>query len=448
MLPAIALIACLLWCGYIFLQEAKAKPDVSPALWLPTIWAMRCASKSLDIWLSGGHSLTGQERLDPLFLAVLIIAGLVALARRQVDWTELFGNNISVFLLYITMATSVLWSVAPGLTAYKLIRPFGDLLMAMLVVTERNPTAAIIALLRRCMILLIPLSIVLIRYFPELGRGHAKHWGPDPWLGVATHKNPLGQLCMLTGITLLWCYLQTKRIGGSFARLPVVPIPIDFVYAGMSIYLLNGEGHSRSATSIVCLALGSFLLLWMRRFRDRAGTLRPAFVGTIIAVGSATLVIQLLFGDSISAFIYDVLGKDRTLTGREFLWKDLINMGMVHPIGGYGYGAFWSHGVANSFSEQVDWGPGQAHNGYLETFVNLGMLGVFFLCLAIVKALLNAFNTSLSDFDYGQLRIILLVMIIALNYSEATFTVGTHLLWFVFLSVALSYRWYATEIDR
>jgi exopolysaccharide production protein ExoQ len=434
--PRLVLVLCILWIGYVLYREIKSKPDVSLALWLPTLWMMRCGSRGIDAWFSPGVVLE-EGRYDPNFLAVLMLGGILVLIYRRHTWERLLQYNKFIFLFYGFMAASTVWSIAPGVTAYKLIRPFGDLIMALIVVTERNPKMAIITMLRRCTILLIPLSVALIRYFPDHGRGLAKHWGPNPWLGVGTHKNTLGQLCILGTFTITWCYFQSRRAGEHLSKWPFGVYHIVLPYAVMILYLLNGGGHSRSVTSMMCIAAGLFLMWGIARFRGREYRLVTTFLFGIVAVFFVFVISEAFFQKSVVELVAASVGKDSTLTGREWLWQDVIRLGMTHPIGGHGYGAFWGDWVYSQLSPEVDYGPEQSHNGYLETFADLGLGGVLLLLLASLSALRNALAICRKDFEYGRFRFVLLATILVVNYTEATFPRGTHLLWFTFLVAAL-----------
>jgi exopolysaccharide production protein ExoQ len=440
--PGFALMLCLLWCAFVLLQEGRKNPDVSKGLWLPTLWIMRCASRGVDAWMMGwGEDIYLENRLfDQLFIGGLIVSGLVVLFRRRIDWGRMVHGNVFIFAFYAFLVISILWSIAPETTALKFVRSIGDLIMALVVVTEKKPTTALITMARRCMILLIPLSLVFIKYFPEMGRFPAKHWGPDMWIGVGTHKNTLGQLCFLSGITLFWCIRETRRKGQTLTKFRFIPILIDLSYVGMLLYLINGGEDSRSFTSIVCLALSVVMLWVMGRFRGKEKKIYKIILIGIAGVCIATLSSELVFGESMVDLVASLLGKDSTLTGRQWLWQDAIRLGMRHPIEGYGYGAFWGNWVYAELDPRVDYGPRQCHNGYIETFVNLGFVGVFLLSMAALTGLRRAIELCRVDFEGGCLRFVFIVAILFLNYTEATFPRGMHLFWFVFLVVAIIYN--------
>jgi len=74
--------------------------------------------------------------------------------------------------------------------------------MALVILTERRPYEALGFVMRRLAFVLMPLSVLFIRFYPELGRQY--HQGIPMLTGVAFSKNSLGQLCMLLGIYFCW----------------------------------------------------------------------------------------------------------------------------------------------------------------------------------------------------------------------------------------------------
>ncbi len=392
---------------------------------------MRCGSRTVDAWFGASDDF---GRLEPFFIASMIILGSICLSRRRCRWGEIFRHNSALFLFYAYLFASVTWAVGVESPAVKILRPLGDLIMALIIATERNPREAIMTMFRRCAILLIPLSIVLIRYYPDLGRGQDKHWGPDPWIGVSTHKNPLGQLCLVSALGWIWSLDLVRQRGGKWMREPVI-----LIYGAMTLYLFNGGGHSRSSTAIVCLLFAIALSIAVSSMRDRVRQLFGRMGAALAAIALLALTLNL-FGTSLQAVVAEVQGKDATLSDRTYLWKDVVRLGMQHPILGSGYGGFWTSEIYSKLSPEVDNRPAESHNGYLETFANLGFVGVAMLVALLWQSLASAFALIRSDFEYGRMRLVMLATILLMNYTEATFPRGTHLWWFCFLIVAIYAR--------
>jgi O-antigen ligase len=86
------------------------------------------------------------------------------------------------------------------------------------------------------------------------------------------------------------------------------------------------------------------------------------------------------------------------------------------------------------------WGPHQAHNGYIEIWLHLGLVGLLLFVLVIRQGLQGVSLLFQKDFEYGRFRLILLLIILLHNYSEAGFPRPTHLVWFVFLLAAVNLK--------
>ena len=99
--------------------------------------------------------------------------------------------------------TSILWSNFPEVLFKRWIKLFGSVVMSLIVLTEPAPVEAISTLLRRCFLVHIPIDIVLVKYFRNIGVG----WddlGMEMWTGLTTHKNVLGEVCMVAGLYFIW----------------------------------------------------------------------------------------------------------------------------------------------------------------------------------------------------------------------------------------------------
>jgi O-antigen ligase len=214
---------------------------------------------------------------------------------------------------------------------------------------------------------------------------------------------------------------------------------VAWIYVAMTAYLLNAGGASRSSTAILCalIAVTLHVIFGWNEAKVKAQ------VRVILGGTAAILVVSVVlavFGTSLQAVVAESFGKNPTLSDRTYLWRDVVRIGLEDPIIGKGYGGFWVKSVYDKLSPEVDNLPAEAHNGYLETFANLGLVGLALLLWAIGQAIRNALRLVSFDFEYGRMRLVLLLMIGVLNYAEATFPRGNHLWWFGFLAAALFTR--------
>jgi len=285
--------------------------------------------------------------------------------------------------------------------------------------TERRPYQAIGTTLRRLSYLLLPLSVLFIRYFPELGRGY-KADGSPMYTGVGHQKNDLGLMCLTAGIYFAWHLLRRRNDG----EAEVQAVWYEYLMIAMVAYLLH---MSNSQTSLVCLTIAIGILLLSRvTFIAR----QPS---RIVAVLATTAIAYYALDSTfhLKDQILGMLGRDANLTDRAGLWE-LVRSLEVNPIIGAGFMSFWSGQRMETIWNALGEGINQAHNGYLEQYLNLGYVGVGFIVAIIASALLNIRGHLKTDSSAALLRLCFLSVAILYNYTEASFY-GINNMWVLLL---------------
>jgi O-antigen ligase len=80
----------------------------------------------------------------------------------------------------------------------------------------------------------------------------------------------------------------------------------------------------------------------------------------------------------------------------------------------------------------------QSHNGYIDIYLELGVVGLILLA-GVIRETFKGIRASLSaDFYYGTLRWVFICLLLLHNVTESSFARPTHLLWFLFLLVAVN----------
>jgi O-antigen ligase len=158
------------------------------------------------------------------------------------------------------------------------------------------------------------------------------------------------------------------------------------------------------------------------------------------ALGTVLLVLLFYAVPDVREGLVAFLGKDMTLTGRTDIWAALLSE-PINPLLGTGYQSFWLGPRAEHYWQRWIFHPNQAHNGYLETYINGGLVGVCLLMALIVSTGMK-FKTELlqrSSSSYSALRFSFFVVSLVYNWTEAGFNrLGP--IWFVFLVATLSFR--------
>ena len=181
MIPRIVLLVSLFLFWKLIQKDIAARPGLSSAIWIPTFWVAIQLSRPLSMWLNfgggEGGSLEGSP-LDRLFYFGMIFAALVVLSRRGVAWNKIFSQNWPIFLFYSYFLISIIWAPNSFVSFKRWFKEVGNVWIALVILTEENPKEAFRAVFVRCAYVLIPLSIVFLRYFPDLGRRYLRNGQP------------------------------------------------------------------------------------------------------------------------------------------------------------------------------------------------------------------------------------------------------------------------------
>jgi exopolysaccharide production protein ExoQ len=423
--PILALGLTCVFVLWLFVRDEGSHDGGSPALWLPLAWLWFTGTRFLTQWLSLGSwsgPTTSEDGslLDALVFGGLTLAGLIVLAKRHSRLDGLARRNRWIIALLIYGLISVGWSDFPFVSFKRWVKSLGNPVMALVVLTDANPMWAFRLLFRRLAYLVLPLSVMMIKYFPEYARSFDLWSGQPLNSGVAISKNELGQLCLILGISVTWDLLLVREEKKSQGRKSTL-----IVLGGLAAMLGWLMFMANSKTSLVTLIIGVSMCVGLRT----APAIRRHFglwVGLLVV---AYLVLNNaldVYDSTISA-----LGRDPTLTDRTNLWRDVLSL-QPNVLVGAGYEAFWLGDRLNVMWQKWWWQPNQSHNGYIETYANGGLLGLGLLCAMLVSAFIsinrNLKSEVASQVNWAQMQITMLVVIAIYNYTEATFK-GVNALW-------------------
>jgi O-antigen ligase len=432
----IIIFAVSLWLLWFYYRDSKECPSVSSGAWIAVVWIAIYGSRPVTEWFIGPDQAASlaQSRdegnpVEALISLSLILCGVVVLARRGVRLSEVLRTNIWLAVFYLFWIMSISWSDYPFITFKRLFKDLGNVVMALIVLTEMQPDVAIKAVVSRVAYLCVPVSVLLIRYYPELGRVYAGYdQSAMMSVGVATHKNTLGVLAFVGAVFVLWNLLDKRKdIRGGGEWFTFVSRVVVLL---MSWYLLR---VANSATSLVCGLLGTALIML---FTIPSVRRSPGWV-EVLGYGSLTVLVVLDTAFDLKEILLESLGRDTTLTSRTDFWPILINF-QDNPLLGMGFNTFWTGDRLLLLPESLR-GNVQAHNGYLETYLNGGLIGVSLLGVLLLSAYVKIRKQLVVGIPEGTIRFVVLLVAVLYNYSEASFNkVGV--LWVVTLFALLEYR--------
>jgi exopolysaccharide production protein ExoQ len=72
-----------------------------------------------------------------------------------------------------------------------------------------------------------------------------------------------------------------------------------------------------------------------------------------------------------------------TLSGRAFIWPEVMSYASQRLWLGFGYESFWTPARIDAISSNLGWGLREAHNSYLEALLSLGLIGLATFLLVV-----------------------------------------------------------------
>jgi exopolysaccharide production protein ExoQ len=424
--PSLALLVWLILLLALWQYDPAKDPNASPALWIPLIWMAILASRLPSQWLgySTGLAVDAYQDGNPLDRTIYIILILLAaytLVARSLKWSEVLSANLSLMLLLSFALLSVTWSDYPLVSLKRWLRDLGNYLMILVVLADRHPLENVRTLLRRLCYLLIPLSVILIKYFPHIGVGYSEWTGAVSYIGPTTGKNTLGFLCLMSGVFFFWD--TVKRWPDRKQRRTKRILLVNLAFIAMTLWVLR---LSDSATSRSCLVIGCLIIAAAERRSVQTSTL----LKVILIPGALCLYLALEFGFNITDVLAEALGRDATLTDRTDLWQALRSANTSVLLGS-GYESFWLGDRLLALWSHFGFKPNQAHNGYLEVYLNLGVIGLSFLVVFLIDSYRRIWSMFSSKPNFGSLSLAVWTIILLYNVTEAAFR--SHVLWLMLL---------------
>ncbi|HWM35336.1 MAG TPA: O-antigen ligase family protein [Pseudolysinimonas sp.] len=306
-------------------------------------------------------------------LALVVAIGAVSLAARrgEIEWRGILPVSLLAFVTW--MLLSILWSeytwASIGGTLYSVAWMFLGAFIALsrdLIQVVRGLGDALRAILLASLVVEVISGILIDMPLPFLGvAGQLAAGGPIQ--GIAGTRNALGFLAGLAILTF-WIEIRTRSV----RRIVSVPF---VVLAGLTVLA------TRSPVTFVVLAVvgvAGLMLLVLRRIPANArAALQPAILVLAIVGSTVSWVFRVR--------ILNFLDATSDFEARTKIWQTLSALSDRHPVEGWGWVGLWPRTVFPFSSVQLPSGrqAGSALNAYVDTWFQLGLIGLVLLVLAL-----------------------------------------------------------------
>jgi len=417
--PILATFICAVGIAGLFYLDRDKTVRTSRALWLPIIWIALAGSRSLSAWLSARAWYNVDPDSSPLDVAVfliLLIGALGVLAARAKRAQTLIVKNWPILIYFCFCLVSVAWAYQPDVSLKRWIKAIGDLVMVLVVLTDREPMSALTRLTSRLGFLMLPTSVLLIKYFPELGRGYTPD-GIQMNTGVSADKNMLGVILLVIALCTLWRTIAVWRARDMANRRRHL-----LVQGVLLAFVLGLFWMAHSATSLACFLLGGGIIIAtsLRAFRQK-----PIRIHALCLTIAVAGVVAFAFGAQEA--VIHALGRNSDLSGRTEIWASVIPAA-PNALVGAGFEGFWNSPSVEVFQHNLSalgwWHPedlNEAHNGYIEVYLNLGWTGICLIAAILISGYRNGIRAFRLNPRIGGLFLAYIVVSAVYSITEAGF---------------------------
>jgi len=264
-------------------------------------------------------------------------------------------------------------------------------------------------------------------FFPAIGT-HIGYPYYGAWRGIFWSKNYMGPIVAFGSLVFLFhIYLSWKKI---------LALLVNILFYLLTALLVFLSKCASALILMVILNLGFLLVLAWVKWKKLINK-SHYIIGAIVF---ALLII--IFFLNLNFFL-GLVGRDSTLTGRYPLWSYLIHYGWTnHPFLGSGFGATWeSNNFRYTTGIAVKWNltPLVSDNGYIDMFLDLGLVGVvlsismILFCLYRVARYTFKEQTVISFFP-----LLLMAFVIIVNLDLSFFLNLEFFTWFLMIFALFS----------
>jgi exopolysaccharide production protein ExoQ len=335
--------------------------------------------------------------------------------RSRLTWP----SHIIWFAAYLALAgASILWAFKPGSS----LNRFSSQMIMLISIIPPAIVAARTSDLMRGVFYCLAFGSILNAILILGGYSTEALVNTDDagYTGYFTDKNSLGQFAAFAVLLSLY-----EMFHPGWRRA------LGFIVVVTGAYLIFAA-HSKAALGCIVLAA---ILAKLVLFIGKKTRVSPMIL--LLSMPICYAVLSRMVGDLVNRISWYVFG-NYDLSGRTVIW-DFVNLEIAkRTLFGWGYRSFWL--VGPDSPSLVDGGGWvslmpEAHNGYLDTKLDTGQIGLV-LFLVFIFATLHAIGRVANrDPARAWLLLSIALFVILVNFLESGWMRGGEPLWLMFVIV-------------
>jgi|SRR5271166_4806182 len=405
----------------------EAAPTLDKILIVPILaWAYSLIVGPILMFAFPGKDIMAPRVENKIFWPLIAVIALGCLAlrnRSRLTWPP----HIAWLAAYLALAgAGTLWAFKPELSFSR----FATQMMMLISIIPPAMLAARSSDMMRGVFFLFAIGSILNAvlivggYSTESLADNLKIGYP----GYFSFKGELGEFAAFAFLISLYEIFQS----GWRKALGIIIVIV-------SVYLVS---VSESKGSLACAVLAA-ILATLVLFVCKKTRLSPPLVLSPLVISYA--VLSQVVGNLVNRISWYFYG-NYTLTGRTYIW-DFVNFEIAKkPLLGWGYRSFWLVGPDSpALVEAGGWirKMPSAHNGYFDTILDTGYIGLVLFLIFIFTTLHAIGRVADRDPARSWLLLSIALFIILVNFLEAGWMRGDDALWLMFVVVvAEAGRWW------
>lgn len=346
--------------------------------------------------------ISSSNIINQVVYSLIFFNSLVSIFPKRKNFYSIFMREKFLLIFIFWCTISVLWSDYSFTSFKRLFQIYTIITATSAFFLYYDSTQDIYKYLKIVLYPYLILSIISVAIIPGAF---------DPsfhtWRALTPHKNVLGQVGVISTIFCYMFYQSEKLLFNKTIALFML-----FIAVALTV-------GSFSSTSIILLFLISgFSLLFKLDLIFKPLGIRHTLSALLLVLVIVLILALVLTQPSVMLMFTNLFGKDTSFSGRTDLWAYMMYEISKHPIVGAGYQGFW---VVNNVSlsilyEEFIWLPNQSHNGYIDIWNEVGIIGLILFSLFLI-------NYFYSVIKIEKKHIWKTFMIIAFisNWQESTF---------------------------
>jgi exopolysaccharide production protein ExoQ len=354
---------------------------------------------------------------DRVVVLAMTAVAILIMAHYRHAVLDCLRSNALIFGVIGICQLSLIWSDHPELTIRRATLLALTAVIAMAVAVSIKSLRSFHSLLFLILFLVILVNLASVVLWPALAISDI---GVQGIYGQKNIAGMIAAIALIVGVT--W-------VAGSTSPRQILVGSIAVAVIAFFLALTS----SKTSVGIAAAALAVGSLFWLA---SKAGYRFVLAIFCAAMLGIAALLVLVAANDFDLSRVLGLFVSDTSFTGRDELWEFAWRKASERLWLGHGYGAFWDVGVLDDPLAKLEPGTwlgdvatgiiNQAHNGYLELWLHIGLPATGVAVAAIIASMVSATRLATdaaaaanTRSTYAAIALIMLMYLLH-NLTEAT----------------------------